>query len=109
PGPRTITSTNRDGQERMKFQERTMAEFLSNLGFSIGSSQGKSANQGFLQPRVVDKTGLTGKYTFILEYYSEGGANAVRQLTSQLAVQSSVGNPSPDAPSDPGGGGPNIF
>jgi uncharacterized protein (TIGR03435 family) len=28
----------------------------------------KSVDDGFFQPRVVDKTGLTGKYTFILEF-----------------------------------------
>ena len=111
PGPRTMSQASRDGPERTKYQERTMAEFVSNLGFLIGSSQGKSVTQGFLQPRVVDKTGLTGKYTFILEYYNAGTAELTRQLASQLPprADSATGNAAPPAASDLGGGGPNIF
>jgi uncharacterized protein (TIGR03435 family) len=87
-----------------------MAEFVSNLGFLIGSSQGNSVLQGSLQPRVVDKTGLTGKYTFILEYYNASTADLARQLKSLALTRtdSATGNASPAA-SDPDGGGPNIF
>lgn len=53
--------------QRIKFQERTMAEFSSDLTFLIGGVQGKTATVGFL-PRVLDRTGLEGRYTFILEY-----------------------------------------
>src|SRR5579863_5202888 len=111
PGPRTISQSSRDGLERTKYQERTMAEFISNLGFLIGSSQGKSVTQGFPQPRVVDKTGLTGKYTFILEYYNASTADLTRQLAALLPprADSATGNAAPPPPSDPGGGGPNIF
>jgi uncharacterized protein (TIGR03435 family) len=98
----------RGGQERTKYQERTMAEFVSNLGFLIGSSQGKSVLNGFLQPRVVDKTGLTGKYTFLLEYYSAGSEDLARQFASTRA-DSGAGNAALPDPSDPGGGLPNIF
>jgi uncharacterized protein (TIGR03435 family) len=96
--------------EKTKYQERTMAEFISNLGFLIGSSQGKSVLDGFLQPRVVDKTGLTGKYTFILEYYNAGTAQLTRQLAglAQSRADSATGNSPPAAASDPGGG-PTIF
>ena len=46
-----------------------MQLFAQNLGFLIGRAQGKSLEpNGSLQPRIADKTGLTGKYTFILEY-----------------------------------------
>ena len=45
-----------------------MSTFVGGLGFLIGKALGKSLDDGFLQPRVVNKTGLTGKYTFILEY-----------------------------------------
>jgi uncharacterized protein (TIGR03435 family) len=38
------------------------------LGFLIGRTGGKSLDDGFFQPRVIDKTGLAGKYTFILEF-----------------------------------------
>ena len=45
-----------------------MADLARQLGFLIGRAQGKSLDDGFFQPRVTDKTGLPGKYTFILEY-----------------------------------------
>jgi uncharacterized protein (TIGR03435 family) len=106
PGPRTFSNLSQGGQTRTKYQERTIAEFVSNLGFLIGSSQGKGALDGFLQPRVVDKTGLTGRYTFILEYYSAGLASLSRLLPAR--TDSDAGNGSPRA-SEPDGGGPNII
>jgi uncharacterized protein (TIGR03435 family) len=107
PGPRTITMI-RSGGERTKYQERTMAEFVWNLGFLIGKSQGKSVLDGYIQPRVVDKTGLTGRYTFLLEYYSE--ASAALANLSPAGGNSGAANGLPPVPSDPIGGGlPNIF
>jgi uncharacterized protein (TIGR03435 family) len=108
PGPQTI-SMSRGGLERTKYQERTMAEFVANLGFVIGSSQGKGASQGFVQPRVIDKTGLTGKYTFILEYYNASTADLTKQFLRQNPADSAAGNAPPPAPGDLDGGGPNIF
>jgi uncharacterized protein (TIGR03435 family) len=106
PGSQTFPGGDfRTGQSRTKYQERTMAQFVSNLGFAIGSSQGKGVNDGFLQPRVVDETGLTGKYTFILEYYSAGLARAA--VLVPLGVDSAAS--SPPAASEPDVGGPNIF
>lgn len=99
PGPRTIGGMGPGGRQRTKYQERTMTEFVSNLGPLIGSSQGNGALDGSPQPRVVDKTGLTGKYTFILEYYSAGLANLQARQPPRA---------DPDA-SDPDGGLPNIF
>lgn len=103
PGPRTIT-LSRGGVQRTKYQERTVAEFVSNLGFLIGSSQGKSVLDGYVQPRVVDQTGLTGRYTFVLEYFSESSAVLAKQFPA--GANSDTGSP-PD-PSDPRGF-PNIF
>jgi len=83
-----------------------MADFISNLGFLIGSSQGKGVLQGYPQPRVRDKTGVTGKYTFILEYHNEGTAALMANLRRS---QAEAGNtPTADTP-DPDGGGPTIF
>ena len=70
-----------------------MAEFVSNLGFLIGSSLGRSVLDGVLQPRVVDKTGLTGRYTFILEYYDETVAGLARSLPSAAAADPDSGGP----------------
>ena len=53
--------------QRVKYQEWPMSAFLTNLSFLIGRSLGKSLDDGFLQPRVVNKTGLAGKYTNCLE------------------------------------------
>jgi len=99
-GSRTISQVAANGQHRMKYQERTMAEFISNLGFLIGSSQGRGVLEGFPQPRVVDKTGLTGKYTFILEYYDAGAAARRAPLRSGPAAADGP----PLAASEPGGG-----
>jgi uncharacterized protein (TIGR03435 family) len=107
PGPRTVTMMSKGGGQRTKYQERTMAEFVSNLGFLIGTSQGKGANDGYLQPRVVDKTGLAGRYTFLLEYSSEGAAALARQFP--LQGNAAPANSSPLPSSDPGSGLPTIF
>jgi uncharacterized protein (TIGR03435 family) len=106
PGPRT-TTLSRGGGQRTKYQERTMAEFVWNLGFLIGSSQGKSVLDGHIQPRVVDETGLSGRYTFILEYYNEGNAALANQFPA--LGNSDTANGVLPAPSDPGDGLPNIF
>lgn len=68
PGARTFGWRASTTHQRIKFQALSMAAFASHLGFLIGSSQGKSATDGFLQPRIADRTGLHGRYTFILEY-----------------------------------------
>ena len=105
PGPRTM-SQMRGGDVRAKYQERTMSEVVSDLGFPIGASQGKSWLDGYPQPRVVDRTGLTGKYTFILEYYDTGIASI---RFGGAPANSEPANGAPPTPSNPGGGGPNIF
>jgi uncharacterized protein (TIGR03435 family) len=94
---------------RDKYQERTMAEFVSNLGNLIRGSEGKPLDAP--TPRVVDKTGLTGKYTFILEYYGAGAAaiNLSGLFRRPTGADSDTGNGAPPAPSDPGGAGINIF
>jgi uncharacterized protein (TIGR03435 family) len=107
PGPRTVTLTSRGGGQRTKYQERTMADFVANLGFLIGSSQGKTVTDGYLQPRVVDKTGLPGRYTFVLEYSSEGAAVLMRQFP--LQGNGAPASSSPLSASDPGSGLPTIF
>jgi uncharacterized protein (TIGR03435 family) len=107
PGPRTMT-LSRGGDQRTKYQERTMAEFVSNLGFLIGSSQGKSVLDGYVQPRVVDQTGLAGRYTFTLEYYSEANAALAKQFSP--GASSDAANSAPPAPADPVGASlPTIF
>jgi uncharacterized protein (TIGR03435 family) len=107
PGPRTISQDRPGGQTRWKYQERTMAEFISNLGNLIRISQGKDL--GSPTPRVVDKTGLTGKYTFILEYYNPNQPDLSGLLRRAAGADSGAGNGSPPPPSEPGGGLPTIL
>ena len=112
-GPRTMFQLDRSGKTRTKYQERSMPEFASNLGFTIGSSQGKSAVNGYPQPRVVDKTGLTGKYTFILEYYDAGSATLISASSSlprvaEARAASGGADVAAPTPSDPPGA-VNIF
>jgi uncharacterized protein (TIGR03435 family) len=68
PGTRTLGWRPSIWHERIKYQEFPMSTFAGGLGFLIGRALGKSLDDGFVQPRVVNKTGLAGKYTFILEY-----------------------------------------
>jgi uncharacterized protein (TIGR03435 family) len=103
PGPLTITRVI-SGGERTKYQERTMAEFVTNLGFTIGKSEGKSVLDGYIQPRVVDRTGLSARYTFVLEYYSATSET----LASQFPSRPDAGNGPPPAGNEPGSGFPNI-
>jgi uncharacterized protein (TIGR03435 family) len=67
--PFTMSQLGQFGNIRVKYQQRSMAEFAGSLGSRIGSALGKGAFDGHLQPRVADKTDLTGTYTFTLEYY----------------------------------------
>lgn len=105
PGSTMINQLRPGGQARWKYQERTMAEFLLNLGILIQSSQGKNVLQGSVTPRVVDKTGLTGRYTFILEFYDASMANL---SLGGLRRAGDAGNEPPPPTSDPSGA-PNIF
>jgi uncharacterized protein (TIGR03435 family) len=103
-GPFAITQISSTGLTREKYQEQTIAHFISTLGFTIGASQGKSVNGGFLQPRVVDKTGLKGRYSFILAY----SGRALPPWPPPAPGNSTADRSAPVA-SDPSGGGPDIF
>jgi uncharacterized protein (TIGR03435 family) len=68
PGTR-VFGYSPGAHQRRKYQEYTMANFATSLGFLVGRAQGKPVEiNGSFQPRIFDKTGLTGKYTFILDY-----------------------------------------
>ena len=77
-----------------------MRLFVQSLDFAVGRAQGKTLDDGFFQPRIVDNTGLTGKYTFILEYYDAGAAARRAPLRSGPAAADGP----PLAASEPGGG-----
>ena len=54
------------GVIRMKTNRQTMAEFAAGLGVMVRES--KAEVLGVSVPRVTDKTGLTGRYAFSLEF-----------------------------------------
>jgi uncharacterized protein (TIGR03435 family) len=86
---------------RMTFRE-SMAGFCRGLGFNINRSNGAPA--GSPQPRVVDRTGLTGIYDFTLEF--AGTMPLPPGTTAPAPPADDAGMP---AASDPGEGLPNIF
>jgi uncharacterized protein (TIGR03435 family) len=113
PGSRRFSQDRPGGQARWKFQEWTMAEFAVNLAPLIAASEGKRAATAFSVrplPRVTDKTGLTGKYTFVLEFYNADMANLnLPALFGRGGAANDTGNGPVPAASDPGGAFPNIF
>jgi len=86
-----------------------MSEFLSNLGALIASSQGKNITQGVPIPRVVDKTGLTGRYTFILEFYDPGMPDLGSLMRRGAPNTADPANAPTPVASEPGSSLPNIF
>lgn len=54
---------------RIKYQQRPLSDFIPTLASQIALSQGLRPGRGDPRPRVVDKTGLTGIYTFSLQFY----------------------------------------
>lgn len=82
-----------------------MADFASQPGSML--SQAPGTDVGVATPRVADKTGLTGKYDFSMDFDCRGCGGitaAMRANMPQLAAR-----PTPEATTDPGSGLPNIF
>jgi uncharacterized protein (TIGR03435 family) len=55
-----------EGTERFLCREISMADFARNLGSMVANSINLDRAAGL--PRILDKTGLAGKYSFRLEY-----------------------------------------
>ncbi len=108
PGPRQGSMMSR-GKAREKYQAQTMQDLANRLGFSINQSKG--VEQGRPVPRVAEKTGLTGRYDFVLEFdcrACEGMPAAI--LANMAALSGKDPAPAPEAvASDPGSGLPDIF
>lgn len=92
-GPATIILGVDTDDQRIKFQQRTMGDFAGTLEKLVAVAQGFQPDDPV--PRVADMTGLTGNYTFSLEY-------------SCPACAARFGKGSGDA-SAPGSGVPDIF
>jgi uncharacterized protein (TIGR03435 family) len=83
----------------------TMAEFAANLGPMVNLSNGVGGfPMGSAVPRVVDKTGLQGKFDFTLEFAGS------LQLPASLRPPRNDAQPAPVGPtSNLDGAGPNLF
>ena len=84
-GPRTLGWHATATHQRIKYQERTMSEIAKHLGILIALVQAETATDGFSQPRVADKTGLEGRYTFILQFECTVCAARTANLLPQSA------------------------
>src|SRR5579871_1715116 len=77
------------GDLRFRFQERSMAYFADVLGLMIRRAVGPIS--GTKTPRVVDKTGLSSKYDFTLEFGCGGCVAAARADGSRPAEETADG------------------
>lgn len=99
PGPQAVMGEG-PGSFRGQYQAKSMTDFASLLGTTLGRALGLDANAG--QPRVSDKTGLTAKYDFRVEFDCRG---CIGFLPAVLAGR---GGDEPVV-ADQGGGLPDIF
>jgi len=105
PGPQMVTSLGR-GMVWVQAQEKPISDLLKGMGSLIAQSLGADPTDfAPRKARVTDKTGLTGKYDFTLEFSCQG----CRGLGANLPIP--AGGGAGDSPTaDPGGSGlPNIF
>jgi uncharacterized protein (TIGR03435 family) len=105
PGPQSLTMSSRNST-RAYYQAKPVSDLVRQLGGFVNSSTG--AKDGAPIPRIVDKTGLTGKYDFSLEFDCEtcGGVSAMFRNLPAFAGRGDA--PAQQEP-DPGSGLPNVF
>jgi uncharacterized protein (TIGR03435 family) len=96
----TLNTSGRPAPIRITFRG-SMATFCRSLSADINQSNG--APMGVAQPRVVDRTGLTGTYEFTLEF---AGTVLMPGIVPSAPPADDAGAP---IASDPGEGAPNIF
>ncbi len=105
PGPQMQTSLGR-AMIRIQAQQKSIGDLVTGLGRLIAQSLGEDpADFSSRKARVADKTGLTGKYDFTLEFSCESCSSLGANLP--FAPRGTDGSP---VPADPVGNGlPNIF
>ncbi len=109
PGPQTAMRSGK-GTLRAQYQARTMAYFAAQLGNMVSRALGNDTNVA--QPRVADKTGLTAKYDFTIEFDCQGCTGLSAMMRANMPLLAGRGGeeaPAPQAATDPGSGLPNIF
>lgn len=105
PGPQMLTSLGR-GTIRVRVQDKPIGDLVKSMGRLIAQSLGENMSDfASRKPRVIDKTGLTGKYDFTIEFSCDGcgGAGAIMATTNGAAVDPSA------AAGSAGSGLPNLF
>jgi uncharacterized protein (TIGR03435 family) len=109
PGPHTAQSWSGENW-RIKYQERSMAELVATLPLLIVRGQGINmlSDSGTRRPRVIDKTGLTGKYDFTLEF-SCPACYGVAVPVSAVGAPQPPGDASAAAAASEPAGGPTVF
>jgi uncharacterized protein (TIGR03435 family) len=92
PGMRSLGAV-RDGVVRYTFRATTITELGTHVSGQFATEAGKNRFGGrmFALGRVVDHTGLTGKYDFTLAYTSSGGMGGA--LAPSPAGQDPTGIP----------------
>jgi uncharacterized protein (TIGR03435 family) len=109
PGPQTAMREGK-GTLRAQYQARNMSYFAAQLGNMVSRALGNDPNVS--QPRIADKTGLTAKYDFTVEFDCQGCAGLSAAMFANLpllAGRGGDGTPTPQSATDPGSGLPNIF
>ena len=72
PGPQMFTSLGR-GMVIVQAQEKPISDLVRVLGRQVAQSLGEDPNDfASPKPRVIDKTGLTGRYDFSFRFSCEG-------------------------------------
>ena len=105
PGPQMLTTLGR-GMVRVQVQEKPIGDLVKGLGRLIAQSMGENPNDfSSRKARVLDKTGLTGKYDFTVEFSCEGCGG----LSANLAMANGAAANPPGAGDAAGSGLPNIF
>jgi uncharacterized protein (TIGR03435 family) len=77
PGKSGMASSMANGLNHMTARGMPLAMLTSQLGAQLGTITGANT---FAMGRIVDKTGLTGKYDFNLEYAGGPGVGAALRL-----------------------------
>jgi uncharacterized protein (TIGR03435 family) len=111
PGPRMMNNVG-PGRTRVEAHEQPISKLIQYLSSGIPSALGADT-MDFSVPRarVVDKTGLTGKYDFTLEYACLGCKGLAGMAASLPLLDGRAQSDSAPAPAaaDPGSGLPTIF
>jgi uncharacterized protein (TIGR03435 family) len=101
PGPHRISMVV-GGTERVKYQEQTIGTLADGLAAMIRMASGSDLSAGLA--RVVDRTGLRGRYTFSFSFACEVCANSHRAGT---AGSERLSDPAAAA-IEPSGGAPSL-